>query len=284
MATTMRWETARQALARAEASTGVRTRLPRTPLESRDHAHNAPAIPASAPALPVRTPAVPASTAVSNTDHLPVPAAMLELFPDGGLARGSVLRIGGAFSVLFALAATAMGREGWSAFVGIPDAGLAAAAGMGLALQRVVVVPEPGAEAPDVLAALVDGVDVVVLGSSAGLTGQDRRRLQARLRRRGAVLLTTGTWEQPDVQITALSRSWYGVGQGDGLLRHGEVELQSRCRRRPVPSTCRVRVGRTGLLPAFAQEEDDADVRPEFGVAERKLSASVSPEQQKEPA
>src|SRR5699024_7609363 len=127
----------------------------------------------------------------------------LELFPDGGLARGSVLRIGGAFSVLFALAATAMGREGWSAFVGIPDAGLAAAAGMGLALQRVVVVPEPGAEAPDVLAALVDGVDVVVLGSSAGLTGQDRRRLQARLRRRGAGRRATGTWGQPAGQPTA---------------------------------------------------------------------------------
>lgn len=280
MATTMRWETARQALARAEASTGVRTRLPRTPLENRDHANNAPAVPANAPALPAGT------SAVSNADHLPVPAAMLELFPDGGLARGSVLRIGGALSVLFALAATAMDREGWSAFVGIPDAGLAAAAGMGLALQRVVVVPDPGAEAPDVVAALVDGVDVVVLGNCAGLRGQDRRRLQSRLRRRGAVLLTTGTWEQPDVEITALSRSWYGVGQGDGLLRHGEVELQSRCRRRPTPSTCRVRVGRAGLMPALAQEEDGADVRPGFapGVAERKLSASVSPEQQKEPA
>src|SRR5699024_3886163 len=135
MATTMRWETARQALARAEASTGVRTRLPATP---------------STPTTP-STPALPSAPAISNTDHLPVPAAMLDLFPDGGLARGSVLRIGGAFSVLVALAATAMGREGWSAFVGIPDAGLAAAAGMGLALQRVVVVPEPGAEAPDVL-------------------------------------------------------------------------------------------------------------------------------------
>src|SRR5699024_8741801 len=126
MATTMRWETARQALARAEASTGVRTRLPRTPLESRDHAHNAPAIPASAPALPVRTPAVPASTAVSNTDHLPVPAAMLELFPDGGLARGSVLRIGGAVCGLLALAGAARGRERGRAFLGLPDSRQAA--------------------------------------------------------------------------------------------------------------------------------------------------------------
>src|SRR5699024_12029503 len=145
MATTMRWETARQALARAEASTGVRTRLPRTPLANRYHANNAPAVPANAPALPAGTPAV------SNADHLPVPAAMLELFPDGGLARGSVLRIGGALSVLFALAATAMDREGWSAFVGSPDAGLAAGGRMGRAVQAGGGVPRAGAEAPDVL-------------------------------------------------------------------------------------------------------------------------------------
>src|SRR5699024_2328634 len=89
MATTMRWETARQALARAEASTGVRTRLPALP--------STPAL-SSASATP-STPALPSAPAISNTDHLPVPAAMLDLFPDGGPARGRVLRVGGALPV-----------------------------------------------------------------------------------------------------------------------------------------------------------------------------------------
>lgn len=275
MATTARWETARQTLARAEANTGVRTRLPRTP-------------PANAPARP-STPATPSTLArparIPDADHVPVPAALWGLFSDGVLPRGSVTRIGGAMSVLFALAATAMGKEGWCAFVGVPDAGLAAAAGLGVALQRVVVVPETGAEAPAVLAALVDGVDVVVLGRSAELAVQDRRRLTSRLRRRGVVLLTTGAWEQPDVEITALSRSWYGVGQGDGLLRRGEVELQARHRRRPLPLTCRLHVGRAGLSPARMQATGGADTRPFApGITERNLAASVSPEQQKEPA
>ena len=282
MATTVRWEKARQALAQAEATTGVRTRIPEMSHSGgASHGSDASRISASQPPAP-------------SADHVPVPAALLELFPDGGLARGSVTNIGGAMSVLFALAATAMGQEGWCALVGVPDAGLAAAAGLGLALRRVVVVPDPGAETPQVLAALVDGVDVVVLGHSAGIAGRDQRRLTSRLRRRGAVLLTTGSWEQPDMEITALSCSWHGVGQGDGLLRRGEVELQARHRRRPLPFSCRVQVDRAGLTtapePAAADTLQSADapgLRPAHPSRNpgQELQTSAPVEQwQKEPA
>src|SRR5699024_11257075 len=148
------------------------------------------------------------------------------------------------------LAATAMGEESWCALVDLPDAGLAAAATLGLALDRVVVVPRPGPDAPVVLAAVADGFDVLVLGRGTGLAERDRRSLTARLRVRGAVLLTTAAWPGADVVLRVVSRTWQGVGRGEGLLRTGALELAARHRRFPTELTARVQLGPAGLVAA----------------------------------
>src|SRR5699024_1788588 len=83
-------------------------------------------------------------------------------------------------------AAGAMGEESWCALVDLLDAGLVAGATLGLALDRAVVVPRPGPDAPVVLAAVVDGFDVLVLGRGTGLAERDQRSLTSRLRVRGA--------------------------------------------------------------------------------------------------
>lgn len=237
MATATRWEAARRALVQAEASTGVHTRI--------------------RGATAVARPAVDLSPAPARgTDPeqlLPVPAALSGLFPDGGLRRGSTVQVSGGMSVLLALAAAAMAEESWCALVDLPDAGLAAAAGLGLALPRVVVVPRPGPDAPVVLATVADGFDVVVLGRGAGLAERDRRSLVSRLRVRGAVLLTTQAWAGADVMLQVVSRSWSGIGLGDGMLRTGELELSARHRRYPAELTARVQLGRAGLVRPVAE-------------------------------
>ncbi|HIZ34594.1 MAG TPA: hypothetical protein H9815_02360, partial [Candidatus Ruania gallistercoris] len=130
MVTTTRWETARRALAQAEASTGVRTRIRGATAAAR------PAVDLYPTAADERAPSGRGELmeAIDPELMLPVPPALSELFPEGGLRRGSTVQVGGGMSVLLALAGAAMGEESWCALVDLPDAGLAAAAGLGLPL------------------------------------------------------------------------------------------------------------------------------------------------------
>src|SRR5450830_848399 len=223
---------ARATLVRAELLTGARSlRRP------------APEVPV--PGVPVPTvlvPEVPAprsrawdgapvrrtSLVTSERPSLPVPGALSALLPDG-LRRGSTVAVLGSTSLVLALLAEACGGGAWAAVVGQPTVGLLAAAQAGVDLERLAVVPQPGMEAPTVVAALLDGVDVVLVGPEAVLTDGDRRRLVSRARERGSVLLASGTWPGADVVLTAERGRWSGVGAGDGRLR-----------------TCELRVTRTG--------------------------------------
>ena len=94
-----------------------------------------------------------------------------------------------------------------------------------MSLDRLAVVPRPGLEAPTVVAALLDGVDVVVVGPEVALTDADRRRLSARARDRGSVLLSTVDWPGAGVVLTVESGRWTGVDAGEGRLRTHEIRL-----------------------------------------------------------
>lgn len=155
---------------------------------------------------------------------LPVPAELTALLPDG-LRRGGTVTVLGSTSLLLALLASACAGGAWAALVGQPTAGLLAAAEAGVALDRLAVVPAPGLDAPTVVAALLDGVDVVLVGPEAALTDGDRRRLAARARERGSVLLTSTSWPGAHVVLTAEQGRWSGVGTGDGRLRTHELRV-----------------------------------------------------------
>src|SRR5690349_17499467 len=62
---------------------------------------------------------------------LPVPAALAELLPDGGLGKGSVVSYAGARSLLAGVLAAVTEDGGHAAVVGVPRFGLLAAAEMG---------------------------------------------------------------------------------------------------------------------------------------------------------
>ena len=271
MATATRWEAARRALVQAETSTGVQTRIRGVTAAARPAVDRYPTA-AGERATPDRGEPV---EAVDPELLLPVPAPLFGLFPEGGLRRGSTVQVSGGMSILLALAAAAMAEESWCALVDLPDAGLAAAAGLGLALPRVVVVPRPGPDAPVVLATVADGFDVVVLGRGAGLAERDRRSLVSRLRVRGAVLLTTQTWTGADVMLQVVSRSWRGIGRGDGMLRTGELELSARHRRYSVPLTARVQLGPMGLAEPAVGTAPTAE--PVVGTAPAGLPMRVVP-------
>jgi hypothetical protein len=179
----------------------------------REEPRPVPAPPASAQSAPPR-----ASLLTSERPPLPVPPPLAPLLPDG-LRRGATTAVTGSTSLLLEVLAHACAGGAWAVAVGMPTLGLLAAAQAGLELDRLALVPRPGAEAATVVAALLDGIDVVVVGPDVALVDADRRRLSARARDRGAVLLATGDWPGASVVLTVDAGRWDGLGDGDGRLR-----------------------------------------------------------------
>lgn len=170
---------------------------------------------------------------LTREQRLPVLPALEGLLPGGGLRRGATVSVGsavgGATSLALALVAEASQHGSWVAAVGVPSLGLVAADELGVALERLVLVAAPERDAwGGVVAALVDGFDLVIL--HAGRTGvrpADARRLVARARERGAVLLQLGAgWpEGADLQLQVTRSRWEGLDDGHGHLRARKLRV-----------------------------------------------------------
>lgn len=163
----------------------------------------------------------------ADADVLPVPDALAELFPDGGLRRGSTVTVSGSPSLVLALVAGTSRHTGWCAEVGSPLLGSAAALEAGVELERFVRVAEPGAQWSSVVASLLEAFDLVVVHPPAGASAADMRRLSARARERSPVLLATGPWEGAMVDLSVTGQRWHGLGAGHGYLRAREIEVQA---------------------------------------------------------
>ncbi|GIJ77804.1 hypothetical protein SAMN05443287_111102 [Micromonospora phaseoli] len=168
---------------------------------------------------------------------LPVRPELTGLLPGRGLRRGSTIAVGvgqtrhsGTASLLLALLAEASRAGSWCAVVGVPTFGAGAAAEAGIALDRLALVPQPGPEWPTVVAALIDGVDVVVTAVPSALAASVADRLAARVRQRGSVLVPYGRWDGADVTLQVVRGVWDGLGAGRGRLRRREVTISARGR------------------------------------------------------
>lgn len=169
---------------------------------------------------------------------LPVLPVLVGLFAEGGIRRGSVVAVeggAGSTSLLLALLAGAGGEGAWAAAVGVPLLGLEAAAAAGVVLERLLVIPRPGGAWPEVAAAMLDSVDMVVLGAPRRCREVDGRRLTARARERRAVLLleapqsiggpkggpeTAPSWPGGvDLRLRVERSVWEGTDRGFGRLQ-----------------------------------------------------------------
>ena len=164
-----------------------------------------------------------------------------------GIRRGSTLLVdmalGGVSLALALVAATA--REGaWTAAVGLPWLGLAAAGELSVSLDRFALVPDPGDRWPGVASALLDGMDMVLLGPPGRVRPADARRLTARARESGTVLVVLDLgrrcWpEAPDLRLSVARATWEGLGVGHGHLRSRRVEVVVTGRRATSPGAAR---------------------------------------------
>ncbi|HEV7898979.1 MAG TPA: hypothetical protein VGP31_14175 [Planosporangium sp.] len=188
--------------------------------------------------------------ALGSERLLPVLPELRALLPGRGLRRGATVAVStvgtaadtpgdgparqarstGATSLLLALLAAASGAGSWCAVVGVPTLGAVAAAEAGIALDRLALVPHPGPDWTTVVAALLDGVDIVVAAPPGPIAPSTASRLAARARQRGSVLVSYGRWDGADITFDAVRGVWHGLGQGRGRLRCRQLTIMARGR------------------------------------------------------
>lgn len=172
---------------------------------------------------------------------LPTRTELVTVLPWPGLRRGSTVAVHGSTALLFALLSEATSNGSWAAVVGLPGLGLVSAAEVGVEVSRLALVPNPGSDPVNVIAALLDGVDVVVVGGTQRLLDSDARRLSARARHRGSVLLPFGEWPGADVQLRCARARWQGLGEGHGHLQERTITVQASGRGAAArPRSCRL--------------------------------------------
>jgi hypothetical protein len=148
---------------------------------------------------------------------LAVPGELGELIPS--LRRGSVVAVdgepgAGATSVALRLAAAATAAGEWAAAVELHGSiGGLAAAEAGVALERFAVVRRvPPARWATVVAALLDGIGLVLAEVPPYARAGDARRLAARARERGVVLVGLGGWPaEATLRVRAEGSEWRGL-------------------------------------------------------------------------
>ena len=158
------------------------------------------------------------------------PRPLGAILDDGCLPRGAASVVTGSTSLLLALLATSQGSSDWLAVVGAPNLGMLAAADVGVALERVALVPRAGDDPASVVAALQDGMTYVVVGPDAWLTVSERRRLLARARERGSGLVSVSAWEHAAVRLAVVAHRWAGTDAGAGYLRRCELDVARTAR------------------------------------------------------
>ncbi|MBM3694288.1 MAG: hypothetical protein FJW77_13560 [Actinobacteria bacterium] len=167
-----------------------------------------------------------------------VPGSLGARLPQRGVRRGSVVAVtgapgAGATSVALTLAGAVTARGEWAAALDLGGTlGALAAAEAGVALERFVVVRPPGGARAladrwaTVVAALLDGVGLVIAELPRSLRTADARRLAARARERAAILVPlapTDAWPaEAALRLHAPGGPWPLV---DGLLTERTVPV-----------------------------------------------------------
>lgn len=165
-----------------------------------------------------------------ETGPIPTPTPLQQILP--GLRPGSSVSTGSSTSLLIALAAAAMGEDSWCAIIGMPTLGLGAARDLGLDPTRIALLPEPGTHLREILSAMIDGLDVVVIGCST--TEQVWRAATSRARAQDTLLLAADPPGRADLRLSVGHVRWRGLKAGSGRLRHHDVTVSVQAQSRII--------------------------------------------------
>jgi hypothetical protein len=161
-----------------------------------------------------------------DSRSLPTVPALARILPGGGLQSGGSYAVRNSTTLAMALLAGPSATGAWCSVIGMPDFSVEAAHGLGINLDRLILVPEPGSQWLTVTAALVDVVSIILTRAPEHLAPTEGSRLRARLRQRGAALITLGVWKQQSDSVLGVAESaWEGLGAGTGYLRARRMKV-----------------------------------------------------------
>jgi hypothetical protein len=171
-----------------------------------------------------------------DTRELPTSPALADLLPGGALAAGGAYSVIDSTTLALGLLQGPSAAGAWCAVVGMPDLGVEAAAGLGIDLDRLVLVPHPGDHWLTVVSALIDVVSVVLVRprtreGRVRITDGTASKLASRLRQREAVLISMGDWPGAEARLAVAESSWTGLGSGFGHLAARQVTVSSTASR-----------------------------------------------------
>lgn len=170
---------------------------------------------------------------------LPTASGLRPLLPGGALRKGASYAVHGSTQLALALLAEVSSAGSWCGVIGCPAFGAEAAAALGVALDRCVLVPCPGTDALGIAGALSEVLTVVLLRPPQRMRAGEVERISARLREHGSALVAVGDWPRPESTMRVTGSRWRGLGEGHGLLEERELTVQTQDRRGTARHTVR---------------------------------------------
>ena len=162
---------------------------------------------------------------------LPTAPGLAPLLPGGALKSGATYAVRGSWQLALAFLSEASQGGAWCGVLGCPAFGAEAAATLGVALDRCVLIPHPGKHALSLAGTLSETLGVVVAHFGSNVTPAHSERLSARLREHGSALVVVGDWARCESRLTVVHSRWSGLGAGYGALDGREFTVQSEDRR-----------------------------------------------------
>ena len=170
-----------------------------------------------------------APVTLARDRSISVPGELGAVVPGAALQRGTTLAIAGqvgagATSLALELAAAVTATGEWAGALDLHGTiGGEAAAQAGVALDRFAVVPRVSTDRwATIAAALLEGVTLVIAEVPRHVRVGDARRLVARARERGSVLVALereARWPaDAGLRLQAAGGAWHGLVSGAGLL------------------------------------------------------------------
>lgn len=182
--------------------------------------------------------------------RLPTLAGLRPLLPGAAIHGGAAYSVCGSWQLALSFLSAASSAGAWCGIIGCPAFGAEAAAALGIALDRCVLIPEPGPDAAALAGTLSEVLTITLLHAPAHTRAGVTERIAARLREHGSALIVTSAWPGSSASLRVTESHWEGLEQGFGSLRTRELTVATRSTRGAARHTLRFSGGTLAAAPA----------------------------------